>query len=138
METFNKMESFWIYKSPEPDISVKNEVEFDAKDESEYAIVMENQIIPDNVTESELETGVQVKSEPEAVVWIKSEPETDIIEMEMKLETDLNTEFDVGSKCSCLMVRLFKFYALLILFLNEDLMKFMFLDALQVKLAESQ
>ena len=102
------MESFWVNKSPEPDISVKSEVEFDAKDEPEYAIVMENQIAPDNGTESELETDVQVKSEPEAVVWIKSEPETDIIEVKMELETDLKTEFDVGTKCDSFMVRLFE------------------------------
>ena len=55
METLNKMESFWMNKSPESDISVKSEVEFDAKSEPEYAIIMENQIICDDVTESKLE-----------------------------------------------------------------------------------
>ena len=91
-------------KSPEPVISVKCEVEFDAKNESGFAIVMENQIIPDNGTESELETDVQAKSEPEAVVWIKSEPETDT-EMEMELETDVGNEFDV-TKLDSFMVRI--------------------------------
>ena len=104
LESFNKIESFWVNESPEPDISVKSEVEFDAKSEPDYAIIIENQIIPDNVTVSELETGVQVKSEPKAVVWIKSEPKEDIIEMNMELET----EFDVGAKCDSFMVRLFK------------------------------
>ena len=101
-------------KSPKPDISVKSEVEFDAKSEPKCAIIMGNQIIPDNVTENELETDVQVKSEPEAVVLIKREPETDIIEVKMELEIDLKTEFDVGTKCACFMVRLFKFYTFLI------------------------
>ena len=114
LESFNKIESFWVNESPEPDISVKSEVEFDAKSEPDYAIIIENQIIPDNVTVSELETDVQVKSEPKAVVWIKSEPKAvvwiksepkeDIIEMNMELET----EFDVGAKCDSFMVRLFK------------------------------
>ena len=92
-------------KSPEPVISVKCEVEFDAKNEPGFAIVMENQIIPDNGTESEQETDVQVKSEPEAVVWIKSEPETDT-EMEMELGTDVGNEFDV-TKLDSFMVRVF-------------------------------
>ena len=108
LETFNKMESFWMNKSPESDISVKSEVEFDAKSEPGYAIIMENPIICDDVTESKLETDVQVKSEPEAVFWIKSEPETDIIEMKMELESDLETEFDAGTKCDFFMVRLFE------------------------------
>ena len=95
-------------KSPKPDISVKSEVEFDDKREPEHPIIMENQIIPDNGTESEQKTNVHVKSEPEAVVWIKSEPETDTIEVKMELETDLKTEFDVGTKCDSFMVRLFK------------------------------
>ena len=69
---------------------------------------MENQIIHDNVTVSELETDVPVRSEPEAVVFIKSEPEADLIEMKMELETDLNTEFDVGTNCDSFMVRLFE------------------------------
>ena len=83
------MESFWMNKSPESDISVKSEVEFDARSEPEHAIIMENQIILDNVTVSELETDVHAKSEPEAVVWIKSEPESDLIEVKKELETDL-------------------------------------------------
>ena len=96
-------------KSPEPDISVKSKVEFVAKSEPEYAIIMENQIIePDNVTVSELKSNVQVKSEPEAVVWMKSELETDIIEMKMELETDLEIKFDVGTKDDNFMVRIFK------------------------------
>ena len=95
-------------KSPESDISVKSEVEFDAKSKPKHGIIMENQIIPANVTVSKLETDVQVKSEPEAVVWIKSEPEADLFEMKMELETDLKTEFDVGTKCDSFMVRLFE------------------------------
>ena len=102
------MESFLVNKSPESDIAVKSEVEFDAKSEPEYGIIMENQIIHDNVTVSVLETDVPVKSEPEAVVWIKSEPEADLIEMKMELETDLKTEFDVGTNCDSFMVRLFE------------------------------
>ena len=69
---------------------------------------MENQIIPDNVTVTELETDVHAKSEPEAVVWIESEPEAEFIEMKMDFETDLKTEFDVGTKCDSFMVRLFE------------------------------
>ena len=91
-------------KSPKPDISVKSEVEFEAKSEPEHAIIIKNQIIPENGTESEQETDVLIKSEPEAVVWIKSEPETDFIEIKMELETDLKTEFDVGTKCDFFMV----------------------------------
>ena len=101
------MESYWKNKSPDPDdISVKSEVEFDAKIEPEYAIIIENQIIPDNVTVSELETDVQVKSE------------TEDIEVKMELETDLENEFDVGTKCDSIMVRIFKetmqFYLILV------------------------
>ena len=87
---------------PEPDISVKNEKEFDVESES-YYIVMENQIEPDNMTEDKMKADVQdvqkvevqVKSELENVIWIKNEPEADI-ENEMEFEADLETELEFG------------------------------------------
>ena len=108
------MESIWMKSSPEPDISVKNEKEFDVESEP-YYIVMENQIEPDNMTEDKMKADVldvqkvdvQVKSELENVIWIKNEPEADI-KNEVEFEADLETEFEFcgGSKDDNCMVRI--------------------------------
>ena len=111
------MEYFWIKHSPEPDISVKNEVEFDVKNEPEYDTIIGKQIGSDKMAESELETEFLVKNEPEAVIWIKCEPEADVwlknepeaeIETKMELETDLKSELDfgVGTKAHYFLVRI--------------------------------
>ena len=107
---------------PEPDISVKREIEFDIKNEPEY-----DTIGSDNMPESEVETEVQIKNEPEAVIWIKSEPEADVwlknepeaeIETKMELETDLKSEieFGIGTKAAYnFLVRI-----LIVCYLNLD------------------
>ena len=105
------MESIWMKSPPEPDISVKNEKEFDVESEP-YYIVMENQIEPDNMTEDKMKADVQkvevqVKSELENVIWIKNEPEADI-KNEVEFEADLETKFEFcgGSKDDNSMVRI--------------------------------
>ena len=99
------MEYFCIKSSSGPDISVKSEIEFNIKNEPEYDTIIGKQSGSNNMTESELETEVQIKNEPEAVIWIKSEPEADSwlksepeaeIETKMELETDLKSEIDFG------------------------------------------
>ena len=123
------MKSFLLKSSPEPEISVKSVVEFDAISKSEYDILMENQFHADNRSVSELKTEVLLKSEPEADVWVRKEPEADVwvksepkadvfvksepeadIEIKMELENDLETEFEfgVGKKLDSSMVRIFK------------------------------
>ena len=80
------MEYFCLKSFPEPDISVKREIEFDIKNEPEY-----DTIGSDNMPESEVETEVQIKNEPEAE-----------IETKMELETDLKSEieFGIGTKAA--------------------------------------
>ena len=97
------MEGFWVKSPPKSNSSVKSEVEFDIKSESDYDIV-ENLCQPDYVTECELETEVQVKCEPEADVWIKCEPDVWIkkepkpdTEIIMELEDDQETVLEIGS-----------------------------------------
>ena len=96
---------------PEPDISVKSEIEFDIKNEPEYDAIIGKQIVSNNMTESEMETEVQIKNEPEAVISTESEPEADVwlknepeaeIETKMELETDLKSEieFGIGTKAA--------------------------------------
>ena len=87
---------------PEPDISVKREIEFDIKNEPEY-----DTIGSDNMPESEVETEVQIKNEPEAE-----------IETKMELETDLKSEieFGIGTKAAYnFLVRI-----LIVCYLNLD------------------
>ena len=103
-------------KNPaEINIPVRSEMEL-VTCEPDYDIVMNNQIEPDDMTKSELETGVHVKSEPEtvwvksepadvwmekepeAVVWIKSEPEADNQHnMEFKTEFEIGCEIKAGN-----------------------------------------
>ena len=71
-------------------------MEFHVNSEPKYDIEMENQIEPDDMTESELETGGHVNNEPETVcvksepadVWMKNEPEVVWVKSEPKTDND--------------------------------------------------
>ena len=126
------MESFWMNSPPEPNILMTCEVKFDVKREPEFDIIMKNQTEPKNMAgskletenhvRSELETDVlikmepntndKVKMEPKADDWVKNEPEADSIDIKMELETDLQTELELGrgTKVDKFLVRIMVVY----------------------------
>ena len=60
-----------------------------------------------NMTESKLETEVQIKIEPESDAWMRNGPESDIdIKNELDAALETEVEFGVGTKLNNILVRI--------------------------------
>ena len=119
-------------------------MEFHVNSEPKYDIAMENQIEPDDITESDLDTGAHVKNEPEIVcvksepadVWMKNEPEVVYVKSEPKTDNDC-IEYEtyhqeikfVASNTDSFVVRILTF--VIYLAKNFDPLKSMFFNVPQ-------